>query len=429
MCAYASNHVHYRTDLPDVVAARSPVNLDWTSSLLPPNLTAFQQQLRSVDWSKTSIGPIQTWPRELRNAVVFMDADVNPAVLYVGNDHTIIHNESFSSFISTHYPIELGAKAQDVFHDAWSLFDHLISEQSQTGLTQVIERNLLLVERQGFLEETYHTWNLTPVLGAHGTMIASYGRLIESTREIVRERRTVCVENIAQQVPQVTDFDSMWTTITRCLETDEKDVPFALFYSVPQVGLPSHVSSQCHLRGAIGVTEGHMVAKQCVELHEDKSGFAPAMLEAWSTKESVIIDADNPCLKDLLQGIEWRGFGMPSKRFIVAPVKATGSVAAIMIIGLNPCLIFDSHYRTFLNIVADVLAPEIAKLRLADEVERRTKAALSATLDYQRSQLKFSRFAERSFVGLAYANKDGNVRTTYLRDRYIANVFADLVCE
>lgn len=54
-------------------------NMDWTQHL--PS-TEHVQFLKSVDWSKTHVGPIAKWPSALRQATYQLIADSRPATLY-----------------------------------------------------------------------------------------------------------------------------------------------------------------------------------------------------------------------------------------------------------------------------------------------------------------------------------------------------------
>jgi hypothetical protein len=58
--------------------ARSP-NWDWTRFLPDTEHVRF---LKSIDWSKTHVGPIADWPGALRQAIYQVIADSRPATLY-----------------------------------------------------------------------------------------------------------------------------------------------------------------------------------------------------------------------------------------------------------------------------------------------------------------------------------------------------------
>jgi hypothetical protein len=60
------------------LSAKSPT-WDWTQVLPDTEHVRF---LKSVDWSKTYVGPITAWPPALRQATYQVIADSRPATLY-----------------------------------------------------------------------------------------------------------------------------------------------------------------------------------------------------------------------------------------------------------------------------------------------------------------------------------------------------------
>lgn len=66
---------------------------DWTADEEPSGLTEFQRFARGVDWSKTGLGPMNSWSAELRRSLIFMLVDPRPASLLWGPDRVAVYNE------------------------------------------------------------------------------------------------------------------------------------------------------------------------------------------------------------------------------------------------------------------------------------------------------------------------------------------------
>lgn len=66
------------------------------------------------------------------------------------------------------HPNTMGKAARDWFPRLWEVFGKTLTQQRQNGLTLQGESLMILIERQGFLEETYSYWKLIPILGADG---------------------------------------------------------------------------------------------------------------------------------------------------------------------------------------------------------------------------------------------------------------------
>ncbi|KAH8649046.1 hypothetical protein BX600DRAFT_388716 [Xylariales sp. PMI_506] len=388
-------------------AGHPKVNLDWMQDPPPPGMTEFQHFVKGLDWQNTKLGPMSTWPRELKQMVRLIMADSNPSILYWGDSFTLIYNEAYIPMIGEKHPDIQGKDAPDAFPDFWPYFDGILNEQRFTGKPAVGEASMLLMERHGFLEETYFNWRLIPIIGDDGEFKGSYGSPTDLTWEVISARRRHCIQHLAQQISQTSNMKDLWDAALSALTIDDKDIPFALLYSVEQqttlVAPPSQLTFTCKLEGTIGVPADHAIAKEYMDAQHEVDGFSPTVLEALMNEGLVVLDADNPNLQGLLSGINWQGFGLPCHQFVIVPLRADNEISALLIAGINPYRRFNKLYDDFLSLIGEVLRPQIAKIRLSEEVRRRSEIARKAKLAFEKSEARFSRFAERSIVGLAVA--------------------------
>ena len=65
--------------------------------------------IRSFDWSRTSLGPIETWPQSLRTATAMLLASPVPIVMLWGPDGFMIYNDAYSVFAGGRHPQLLGS--------------------------------------------------------------------------------------------------------------------------------------------------------------------------------------------------------------------------------------------------------------------------------------------------------------------------------
>lgn len=399
-------------------APKPLANLDWTRELPPAHLSSWQSYLRDVDWADTSLGPMWSWGRELRQTVLMMMAETNPVILYWGQDFTMIYNEAYAPLIGKQHPENQGKKAWDIFPDFWAGFDRVIRQQWETGQACTGEASLLMLERHGFVEETYFNWQLIPVIGDDGYMLGSYGRPSDVSHEIIRARRAACIQSLSQRTNGTSRLDELWRGVAHDLAPNDKDIPLLMIYTIPQRWSTSASSqpssSRCKLETLLGIPDNHPYAKKEMDLTQDLSGLAPHMLAAFNTEMMQKVTLSGPDLEAFSPGIDWRGFGIPCSEFAFVPVKAAGAVSAILVIGLNPRLRFEGEYLEFIQIIADVLSPQITKLRLSEEATLRDEAAHRAAEEFKRSEMKFARFADRSPLGLTLTDKDGKVRLLLL---------------
>jgi PAS domain-containing protein len=394
-------------------AQQTIINLDWLRDPPPPTTTAFQRLVRAADWENSSIGPVAVWPRELRQMVRLIVADPCPKVLYWGPRCTVIYNEACVPLIGAKHPIMMGRDAPEVFSEFWASFDGLLADQRSTGETFVGDASMLLMERHGFLEETYFDWKLVPIISDEGLVLGSYGIPSDLTRDVIALRRTDCIKDLAHHISKCTSFEDLWQTTLSSLAEDEKDLPLVLLYSVEeQSSLASAPSSRhftCHLAGSNGIQPDHPLARGCIDARHDVDGLASEVVKALAKDEIRILKTSDPRLRGLMDGVGWRGYGLSSYESAIVPIKVDGTASAFILVGLNPYRRYNEAYHEFLQIIGEVLGPQISKIRLSEEVMRRAEVARKATSDFHKSELRFDKFAKRSSVGLAVAGADRNL--------------------
>ncbi|KAI1760124.1 hypothetical protein GGR53DRAFT_526501 [Hypoxylon sp. FL1150] len=379
----------------------------------PPKQSApIHQLFQDVDWSESPVGSMANWDSELRHMARFVMADTSPAVLFWGDSSSIIYNEAFLPMLEIKHPHAMGMAASE----SCSFWDQLagpISQQHRTGRTVMCHGIRLLMKKNDHLEEAYFDWKLIPVTNDEGDVMGSYGIPSNRTEEVICWRQNHCIRQLSRCTGAATNVEELWNTLLTGLSSDRKDIPFALLYSLDEqlsiTAAPSEPNYPCHLEGAIGVDTDHLIKQEYFDLSCDLDGFAPTMIKALKTDAMLILEADDPPLHKLFKGLGWRGRELPCEQFAIVSIKESDKLAAFMIVGLNPYRRYDDNFCDFLQLVADAIAPQLSRARLSEEVARNNELAQRAQLDRKRSDMRFSRFAERSIVGLAIIDVEGKI--------------------
>lgn len=405
--------------------AKMRANFDWTRDPPPNQLTPFQTFTRNVDWAKSPLGPMSKWPNQLRQIVLLLMADPHPSVVYWGPEQAIVYNEAYVPLIGQKHPNLQGQNPRTGgFAEIWDHFDNVLKTGERTGETHMAARSMLLLNRYGYLEETYFSWKFIPMIGEDGCVVASYATVIENTREFISDRRMLCVQELSSQIADVTDLAQFWPAVLSSLSSNDKDIPLALLYSVDENGL-------CKLTGTLGVESDHPCAPSEMLLDDEHVPWTGLMQKALRASSSLLARTkDDDLPHTLFEGIKWRGFGVPSEEFMVCPIKA-GDLSAVLILGLNQRKPFDSDYQQFINLItSQLITPHVLNIALAAEVIARKEKAEQAVCDqailskqlsartkeFQES-MKFTRFADRAPIGLCVKDSAGS--TIYTNNAWI----------
>lgn len=314
------------------------------------------------------------------------------------------------------------------------MFDKIIRDGQETGETHIGEKQMLLLHRYGFLEETYYSWKFVPMIGDEGYVVASYATVVEVTKEMIGNRRMASLQHMSLQLEAAKDMRGFWAHLLKGLESNDKDLPLVMLYSVEkdtsgETSPPRSERVECVLEGCMGVSEGHASAPSRIDLAcEDPPGFATALKRSLIMTGPLLLGNEDASLPSgIFEGVEWRGFGVPSEEIIINPIRTSGGrLVGFMIMGLNPRRKFDFDYQTFIDLITkQVTTPYVSAILLAEEIRQGEDEAKSAALqraelssqlrqrtkEYERSEHRFARFADLASIGVA--TTDSEARLTY----------------
>ena len=420
-----------------------PGFFDWTRLPNTPALPPHVQFTRSIDWASTGLGPIEEWPSALRGMCNLIMASPHPAALYWGDELISIYNEAFILLAGQKHPKLMGQRYEDAWAEIWDLVKDVFANARITGQATMKDDDCLFIMRNGFLEETYFSWSIIPLVGEDGSVVGCYNPCFEKTRRKIAERRMLTLREVGEKTAVAREVKSFWGQVLKGLEYNDYDTPFVLLYSVSDE-LDSDASSlysnslvgakQCMLEGTLGVPEGHPAAPHHIDLKTGTEGFGLVFREALTFDRPVLLQTDNGTLNvDLIDGMSWRGFGDACRAAAVCPIHLTtgDSVLGFLVIGINPRRPYDDDYNLFVQLLSRQLATSMASVVLfEEEIKRGQRAAKLAaqdrielseqlaarTQEAVESETKFTRMAEFAPVGMFIADSAG--RITYCNDTW-----------
>ena len=435
-----------------ISAPADQIFFDWTRLPVTSALPRHIQFARSVDWASTKLGPIEEWSSELRSMCNLIMASPHPAAMYWGDDLIAIYNEAYILLAGQKHPYLMGHSYKEVWTEIWDAVKDVFASAKSTGQATMKDDDRLFLERStsGFLEETYFSWSIIPLVGADGSVVGLYNPCFEKTRRKIAERRMLTLREVGEKTAAARELKSFWGEVLKALEYNENDTPFVLLYSVvDSLGLDvdsdassmqSHSthstqgSKHCVLEGTLGVPDGHRAAPTQIDLKSGTNFLAQVFREAMKSERPILLQTSDGSLDaELLDGIDWRGFGDPCSAAVCCPIHLTSgdSVLGFLVMGVNPRRPYDDDYSLFIQLLSRQLATSMASVVLfEEEIARGRRAARLAALDRielseqlaartqeaVESETKFTRMAEFAPVGMFIADSGG--RITYCNDTW-----------
>jgi PAS domain S-box-containing protein len=412
----------------------TPGTPDWTLRHPKGDLAPHVIFTRSIDWARTPLGDMNSWSREFRQVVNLVMANPHPAALFWGDELTVMYNKAYADTVAgDKHPklMGMGFSTNGAFREIWDFVGPIFKKCRSTGKSVAVSEQNLPMEHNGFLEETFFSWSLTPLYGGTSKILGLYNAPFETTAKSRAVRATQTLLKLGQELNKAQTISDFWQRILRGIEDNGYDFPFAIIYSVEDefdggeedsssASVTSMDLKVCVLEGVLGVPEGHPAAPTRLDLKRSRGGFIPSFRDAMRTREPKLLNIlDGTLSEPLLEGIEWRGYGEPCRSALVCPIRPTNgeNVMGFLVIGVNPRRRYDEDYSALVRLLDRQLATSLASVTLFEaEIQRGVEAAqvaaaersrLSRELEVQRTRLQ--RMAEISAVGMFSIDPEGHI--------------------
>jgi PAS domain S-box-containing protein len=319
--------------------------------------------MRSLDWSRHPLGSVEQWPQSLKTTVRIMLTSRQPMFVWWGEQLINLYNDAYKSIVGGKHPKALGQPASEVWHEIWDQVGPRAESAMLKNEGTYDEALLLIMERNGYPEETYYTFSYSPVPNDQGGTGGILCANTDDTQRIIGERQLALLRELAAKTADARTFDDACRRSASCLETNLYDLPFAMIYLVDP-------ERECVvLAGTSGIDRDRAAVSETIALNSDSPWpFAKA------------IEMHEPCLVADLQALfgspptgAWQ---RPPHQAVVVPIAPSGETgqAGILVVGLNPFRLFDDNYSGFIDLVAAQIAASIANAQAYEEERKRAEA-------------------------------------------------------
>ncbi len=330
-------------------------------------------RLRAHDWTGTPLGPPSAWPGSLKTCVRIMLTSRQPMFVWWGEEMTNLYNDAYKTIVGGKHPQALGQRASDVWREIWDEAGPRARSALHRAEGTYDEALQLIMERNGYKEETYYTFSYSPVPNDDGTIGGIFCANTDETQRIIGERRLSLLRELAVRTWDANTVREAFTLSAECLATNPRDVPFALIYSLDAE------KTVATLAGCCGIDETQKAAAQTISL-DDTSSWPIAQC----AKNAVPV---------LVHDLRARFGELPTGAWDTAPAQAAvlpiasqghSGVTGVLIVGCNPYRPYDDGYQGFLTLIARQIAATVANTHAYEEEVKRAEALWE--LDKTRSE-------------------------------------------
>ncbi len=319
------------------------------------------QMMREHDWSETSLGPPETWPEALKVALRLLLTSRFEMWLGWGPDINFFYNDAYRPTLGNKHPNALAVPTKALWAEIWDDVKDRLASVYETGQATWDRALLLLLERDGYPEETYHTFSYSPLIGDSGMVEGVFCAVTEETERVISERRMGTMRQLASALAIADSTDDVCLASARVLAEATLDLPFSLLYVFNDDGSAKRV-------WANGISGDHSLAPAILTT----DGAVWDLRSIWKHQAPELVDIGGS--SDVPTGA-WHG---PAIQAAIVPLVGQGGdkPKGVLISGLNPHRRINDDYLDFLKLVAGQIASRLASAE-AFETERQRAAALA----------------------------------------------------
>jgi len=326
-------------------------------------------RMRAFDWAQTPLGPVAEWPQPLRTAVSIMLGSGFPMLIVWGPEYIQVYNDAYLSVLgATKHPAALGQRAADCWPEIWNtMLAPMFQQVMSTGEPFQSEDRLFVLDRNGYLEETYFTFSYSAIRDDTGRPGGVLVTSVETTGRVLGERRLRTLHELAYASRSDT-VSAACQIVANTLAANPNDLPFALLYFIDKDKLRAGLCASSHLALAT------QASPETIDLcRGDEDDAVWPIARVARTDQSEVV-SNRGGRAGSLPGGPWPE---SADAAVLLPIRHVGNQgpSGVLVAGVSPRLALDASYRGFLDLVAAHISTTLSNAR-AHETERQRAETL-----------------------------------------------------
>ncbi len=324
--------------------------------------------MRAKDWSDSPLGAPEDWPQSLKIALRILLTSRYAMWMGWGEQLSFFYNDAYRPTLGIKHSWALGRPAQQVWQEIWRDIGPRIETVLETGEATYDKALLLILERSGFPEETYHTFSYSPLADDDGRIAGHLCVVTEETERVIGERRMALLRELASDLAATHTQPEVLAAFERQTGKYRRDLPFALVYL-----FDDEADGRARLAAATGIEAAHPPAHTPIVLESDEGPWPVRRL--WEGALATVLEDFERRAGAAVPSGSW---DIPPHQVSVVPIKSQGQQrpAGFLVAALNPYRRYDAEYAGFVELLTGQIASGLANAR-AYEAERRRAEALA----------------------------------------------------
>lgn len=320
--------------------------------------------IRSMDWSKTPLGPIASWPQSLRTTVSLCLASNFPISIAWGPNYVQIYNDGYWPICGGKHPHSMGQDFRECWASAWPAIGEAFNRACE-GEASYLENQRMFLDRNGYLEETFFTFSFSPIRDETGGVGGLFHPVTELTQQTLAERRLKVLRDLSDQTTDTKTVEAAIAGVAQTLAQYDLDLPFVLIYLVDSDG------KQARLAASVGLPKETIASPMVVDLDSASPSVWP-LADVVRSQQSMSVDG----LEGQLGGLSCGPYPELPQTALVLPIRLPGTEypLVLLVTGVSSRRSLDQPYRQFYEMLGDAVTNALSKAHAYEAESKRAEA-------------------------------------------------------
>lgn len=311
--------------------------------------------IKDFDWSKTSLGPVNSWPACFQTSVMLMLSSPQAVWLGGGKDNIMLYNDNFRALMGEDSALRLSKPAAEVFNGIWDRLEKGIAKSVRNKVGSAEKSLLIFSNKDSFKREKYLSFFYNPIFDPSGEYLGVFCHVTDETEGVISQRQEFILKELSNRIIRVTSPLSLITQWGKALTVVPQEIPLSMVYFL-------ETNTEFKLKAVTGAAPGSSIAPQRIRLKDISGSYWP-FEEALNSRKPVLVENISDDMIVDTKGL-WND---PPKQVLVAPIFVNDKVVAVVILGLNPYRPYDEFYRGFTEKIFNQISSGLAHQYLLQE--------------------------------------------------------------
>lgn len=318
--------------------------------------------IRSMDWSKSPLGPISQWPQSLLTSLNLCLSSTFPILIAWGPETIQFYNDAYRPICGAKHPESMGMNFRICWETALPVVGDAFT-RSENGEGTYIKDQQMFLDRYGYLEESFMTFSFAPIRDESGEVGGIFHPITETTDKMLSARRTQALRNLGSAIGKAKAITEIIVPTAEQHEDYQFDLPFLALYRL------NEDESGVSLMSSVGVDDERIFPAEISIANQD---------HIWSIAE--IMNSGEPLV---INKLLFSDLKIQIGPFEELPDQAIGQLIhisgqerpyAILIAGVSPRRALDEDYLNFFDLLKGTFNTAFSNVYAYEQEQKRAEA-------------------------------------------------------